>query len=407
MRPSRRLPAWKKALFAAVALMLAMATLEGAARLVQFLRAPELARHASRAVDAAPRLFKTEVKITHPTLHHTIVPNADFDAVRFTSSYRFRTNSMSWMETYEVARDKPAGTFRVFMLGDSNTQAVVDPGDKWSDRVEEALAERYAGSGTTIEVINAGRSSYSPLLHYLALKQEIMPFAPDLVVINVDMTDVVNDMVYRRTAATDASGDFVTCGPTEGLYGSGAVMTPQGVARVGLGQRAASWLIEHSVFVQYARNGMRSLGVGRQRQPDAGDTRNVDQSANWLAHDWTPSVEENVAFTLEMLTRTAAYLRERGVRMAVASVPHHPQYSGVWSTRPHDVLEAHCRELGVPFLNLYRALEPAIAGTPADRYYYEKDPTHFNVEGNALWAAAMTEFLTDPDHGLLPPVQPR
>lgn len=93
----------------------------------------------------------------------------------------------------EAPVPKPAGTFRVLVLGDSLAYASSIPrGKTFPDRLEALLRERFGA----VDVVNAGVSgytAYNELQYYLAKGRE---FEADLVVVAFCMNDVVNPRLH-------------------------------------------------------------------------------------------------------------------------------------------------------------------------------------------------------------------
>ena len=144
---------------------------------------PHLGKKEKIVPDNLPGM-KQEI-IPDNFLHHRLAPNlSKFDDVR-DPGYVLRTNAQSWMEKYSVDKKPAKNTFRIFYLGDSNTQGTVDFGYKMVDLVEQKLNMHYQDSGVHFEVINTGTSSYSILQYYLLSKIVPPHCPPDLVVINV------------------------------------------------------------------------------------------------------------------------------------------------------------------------------------------------------------------------------
>ncbi|HWS56683.1 MAG TPA: SGNH/GDSL hydrolase family protein, partial [Pyrinomonadaceae bacterium] len=94
----------------------------------------------------------------------------------------------------EVTVPKPAGTFRVLVLGDSLAYgASVPAGRTFPNRLEALLRERGRPSA---EVVNAAVSGYGPyneLHYYLTRGRE---FGADVVVVAFCMNDVVNPRLH-------------------------------------------------------------------------------------------------------------------------------------------------------------------------------------------------------------------
>ena len=332
-----------------------------------------------------------------PVLHHKWAPSrTTIDRAR-SIPYPLTINAQSWVEEYDVSKDKPAGVYRIFYVGDSTVQGVVSPECKMVELVEKSLNERPAPPDLRYEVINTGTSSYSFLLYYLLIKTRILEYDPDLVVLNIDMTDVVNDYVYRKSAVTDQKGDLVAVRPPEEDFKFRYCSTPEGVVQRDELPRLRQWLSRCSGIAYYLE---RVLERKQWRQIEAGF--NLDESANWLKEEWSFDIERNVDKSIQVLRDTISLLRRRGVRACLTSVPHYGQYTGSLSARPHVVLEQAAAEAGVPFLNSYKALEDKIAGSAQSDYYWAEDPSHFNIEGNRIWAEAQLAFLLDPGNGILP-----
>ncbi len=147
----------------------------------------------------APDGVRSQFVEDRSLLHHRL--RANFDGV--VRGVHFTTNSRG-LRDREFAVPKPAGIFRIAILGDSFTEGSgLEDAEAMPKRLEQRV-QRACGLG--IEVVNAGVSSYSPILYYLHLKYVVAPLQPDLVVVNVDMGDVHEDMIRTEIASLDAHG---------------------------------------------------------------------------------------------------------------------------------------------------------------------------------------------------------
>jgi len=127
-----------------------------------------------------------------------------------------------------------------------------------------------------------------------------------------------------------------------------------------------------------------------------------DESADWLAHKWTDKIEKNVNESMEIIAMNVEFLRKNNVRVMITGVPFYHQYTGRFSDKPHEALQLTAEKLKVPFLNSYLALKNKIKGTSQPDYYWSNDDSHFNIEGNKLWAQAQFDFICNPANKLLP-----
>ena len=136
----------------------------------------------------------------HPVLHHRLRPS-------YTANRRgveFRINALG-LKDREYPPGKPPGVYRVLMLGDSFTEGFGLPVAQTMPKQVEALLDGTRCS-RPIEVVNAGVSSYSPILEYLFLVHVGLGLDPDLVVLSFDMTDVHDDWVRSQVATFGPDG---------------------------------------------------------------------------------------------------------------------------------------------------------------------------------------------------------
>lgn len=329
--------------------------------------------------------------VDHDILHHAWGRNFSSDALTI--------NGQRWVEDYDIEVAKPEGVYRIFHLGDSNTQGLVPPGSRLPDIIERRLKESFEGDGTKFEVVNTGTSSYSTLIYFLLLTKYIIQFDPDLVVINFDMTDVSNDSAYRTVTIFDEDGIPEAIVPSRGR--AGFVLTPYGPLELSP-WRLFWWKLSNrsALFSESRALASRLAPKAPVEEYDLYEHGRVDESANWLALEWDDGVRENIAFSMDLLARIAAFLRQHDVAFMLNGVPHFYQFSGKWNPAPHDALAALAEREHIPYLNAFEALKPVITGTKRGDYYL--DATHFNEKGISLWADAQFEFMLQHRGQLIP-----
>ncbi len=80
--------------------------------------------------------------------------------------------------------DKPAGIFRIAVLGDSYVEAShVDIADRVTERLERELNQRSVFGTSRVEVLNFGMAGYGTFNELQTLKHEAWNFQPDLVLV--------------------------------------------------------------------------------------------------------------------------------------------------------------------------------------------------------------------------------
>jgi hypothetical protein len=137
-------------------------------------------------------------------LHHRARPRATGGQRLETGrAVMLRTNSLG-LRGLEIPPKAP-GVCRIVDVGDSFIEAGTSPEPDTSAKVLERLLNDRR-DGRRYEVVNAGQVSHSPILYTLFLERVLLALAPDLVLVNVDMSDVQDDAAYSRIAEFDAAG---------------------------------------------------------------------------------------------------------------------------------------------------------------------------------------------------------
>lgn len=92
--------------------------------------------------------------------------------------------SSAGFRDHEHTKEKPSGTFRVAVIGDSYTEALQVPISQtyWAI-AEEKLGECVALKPRKIEVLNFGVSGYGTAQEWLLLQYKVWDYAPDLIVL--------------------------------------------------------------------------------------------------------------------------------------------------------------------------------------------------------------------------------
>lgn len=142
-------------------------------------------------------------------VHHKLIPNtySKFETGEY--NYIQRINNIG-MRGSDIQMIKKPDTYRIIMLGDSFTMGYgVSDDHTFSFLLEESLNGK---SGTInskhFEILNAGVDSYSPILSFIQLTKIAGPLELDLVVLNFDMSDLIQEVAYRNAASYGADGEI-------------------------------------------------------------------------------------------------------------------------------------------------------------------------------------------------------
>jgi hypothetical protein len=254
------------------------------------------------------------------------------------------------------------------------------------------LRPYFVQKNMTVEVVNTGTSSYAPSLYYLVLK-EILPYAPDLIVIDVDLTDVFDDWIYRSSAQLDASGDLIAV-PPRGRLTNTFVRTGQGLRELTAVERALNSAREYS--------NLASLVFALKTvESNPAPATNVPDPFAWCRSQWDDAIRADVEYSKEMLRRIVALAATHHIKVALTLVPHLDQFQGRCSLLPNEAIHGLAVDTGTPYLDSWAALNAMLGDEDAANWYIPGD-MHFNAAGYQAWAGAHSAFLLDPRNALLP-----
>jgi hypothetical protein len=318
------------------------------------------------------------------TVHHALRPGY--------SSPNVNINSMG-LRSPEVVVPKPAGTFRILLLGDSFTFGLQVLDDQVFARLLEKRLRGNSGP-RSIEVVNAGVLSYCPLLEYLQYKHHLHILEPDLVVLNFDMSDVQDHMIYSRDTVFSSSG--VPLFTTEPSLRTAPSAMPQ--------------LLSFQWLVRSFKAATRRAESTIQGAPSV---RDVDRYL-WALDDG-PELENEVRSTLAPVADLSALLQHHDIPLLVSTYPQPWQVSadatpippireqygvGIGTVHLNDrafrKVESFTADRGIPFLNATEAFRRD--ANPAG-LFLARD-FHFTPRGHELYAEVLAQYISK--HALSP-----
>ena len=132
---------------------------------------------------------------------HGVVSGEARQAVQI-NSHGFRDRERSF--------EKPEGTVRIAILGNSWTEALQVPLEKtYPAVVEEELGESGCFTDKKVEVLNFGVAGYSTAQELLALRQEVWKYSPDFVLLAFyPARDIANNVRALNNAASPEQSPY-------------------------------------------------------------------------------------------------------------------------------------------------------------------------------------------------------
>ncbi len=363
---SLRLSAGKKLLFGTVLTLLFFAVGEGVCRLIGFDEPTSI-----QLEDVNPTHISASGKDSlyrnHPSLIWELRPGG-----------REKLGGDSPNEdTFRgplIVREKPEHTFRVAVMGDSCTYGLgLTVEQTYARRLEDRLSRLHRGRN--IEVLNGGVPGYSIFQGQLALKQKILPYRPDVVVLYFGG---FNDG-KASTRFTDREwSDRMRRDHDTSLLG-----------RIGRSMRALQLY--------------RALSIGAAWLADDGDRPSQESITQaWLNGEPLFGVRVPPADFVSLLEETVTLCRESGARPLII-LPELNQtfierdWFERWGTQHRryleqyrDLLDAAAERLGVPTVDQRQIVQ----GFEDSRAVFrDGDPVHPDANGSILLALALADVI--------------
>lgn len=339
-----------------------------------------------------PGFYRTGTDlVVHPVFGHFHQPN--IVVWRRTPEFvaEERINSKGLRER-ELAYEKPAGTRRVLVLGDSYVEAVqVDARQTLTARLEAALG----GDGRT-EVINAGVGGFGTGQEWLFFREEGYRYQPDVVVV---VFFIGND-VRNNSPKLDNAARLRT-EPYFGLAADGSPR-PLEVSAKGKPPAAGSldplqpWLRLSLLYNVFETGVLEKLG----QDDETGDvytwSRNEEVYQARSSRDW----EEAWSVTAALLGALKRDVEARGARLVLVAAPSDLQVrTDDWERllrskrfqardfeleKPNRLLAEIAGPLGLPLIDLLPEFRRAEAESASGLFFRQN--RHWTPDGHAVAA---------------------
>jgi lysophospholipase L1-like esterase len=260
----------------------------------------------------------------------------------------FRSEGRSWvaingdgMRDREHQIRKPAGTFRIAVLGDSMSEALQVPMERnFSAVLQNRLQGCPALGGKQTEALNFGVSGYGTAQELIMLQQRAWKYEPDLVLLAMFPGNDIRNNSAALNHEPSAPYYLLREGKLELAYPPTG--PPENVLR-----RTRDVILDHSRLLQtiyQIRKNLRTRGadrmVSRDRDPTVYGEQGVDNAtfAPPSGDDWRSAWQ-----VTEMLLKSVRdETRAHGASLLVALIP-----SGIQDNPDGAVREAFMRRLGV------------------------------------------------------------
>ena len=320
----------------------------------------------------------------------------------------------------EYPYEKPEGTYRVLVLGDSFADALEVPlEDSFQEVLEVYLNERL---DRPVEVINGGVWGYGNDQELLFYRLEGRKYQPDLVLLAFQSTsDVLENHreMETRYMGREYKPFFVLNDGELELVNFPFRVEPEPPPR-GPVERVKRFLAAHSRLYPVAgrfvkarmkevADWLRKLGV---MDPARGErvTGGIPVAMYLYAVEYPPEWEEAWAVTKAIIAQLKREVEADGARLAVVILPDRHMVEGdylAWALRtypamegrewdldkPNRIMRQFLGEQGVPYLEMVAPFRQRVEETGRP-LYYPRDG-HWNAEGHRLAGRLIGEWLLE------------
>jgi len=275
--------------------------------------------------------------------------------------------------------EKPAGTRRILVLGDSMAAALqVREEETFAVVAERLLNGGRAAGEPAYEIVNGGVDGYGTAQELLLFREELWRYQPDLVIVEVIYNDLIDN-----TYAMGARNHWLEfrCGRPYFLV-SGDETIPRDepdVARRDFG------------FIRFLHENVRLMSVFMPNVPTAPRGPTFTLAEIWSENP-SRTLEEAWDLTTRLILELDREVRGRGARLVVLVAPSPYEIHEDWaradlaiedqdSDRVAARLRSFLGERSVPFIDLFPAFRAEVAG--GTELFFRKDG-HWNERGHAL-----------------------
>lgn len=150
--------------------------------------------------------FPCRLTAPDPIVKYSFVPHktCTIKTSEFQVEYRINEHGLR-DDSFNI--QKPDNTFRILFLGDSFTEGQgVELSQTMVKRLQEDL--NRVSEEQKYQTINGGVAGYSTVLEYLYLVERGIKFNPDLVIINLNMTDFTEERANLKHTKRDKNGEI-------------------------------------------------------------------------------------------------------------------------------------------------------------------------------------------------------
>lgn len=138
--------------------------------------------------------FYNPILVDENNYYHTWTPNSIHQLKASTFNYQRFTNSLGFPDKEWVLNKADTGTIRIMCAGDSFTEGDGAPQDSCYPKI---LSDLLAAHNINAEVMNVGICGSDPFFNYMAYKDLLVKYQPQIILQTISENDVNSDYMLR------------------------------------------------------------------------------------------------------------------------------------------------------------------------------------------------------------------
>jgi hypothetical protein len=316
----------------------------------------------------------TTIRTCHPYYHHDLKPcmSSFYDEIGSGYGYPLTTNSLGFKDTSTRRVPLKVDKKRILFMGDSFTEGIFVP-------YESTFAGQIAGHRPDMDILNAGVSSYSPLIYYLKvdylLNKAGLKF--DELFVFIDMSDIKDEYVYNDVEHFTPA--------TEKSYSNNFRF------------KAETFFYHHS----YAYNLFRQMIENQQENTD-GIMWTLSQpvfdkyNLNIREENVNIWAQKGIAHAQDHMQKLVNLCKKNNIPMTIVVYPYDIQITvRDMPSKQERIWNSFAQKNGIGFLDLFPVfINHSFPETIIGKYFFPGDP-HWNAAGHALVANQVLAFMRE------------
>lgn len=323
------------------------------------------------------------------TLNHKPLPKQVYtlaDKSIYEKHAGFRYTQLYNEDGIRINKQRPSiqpGNHRILFTGDSFIQGYDD-----NNTVPQHVLKLFHKKNAHIDVLNAACASYSPAIFIPQAKKLLPIYKPDLIVVDIDETDLGDDYLrYRNLTTRNSINENI------------------GVRRSPIAQEHLAGYIQLRNFPLLSVRLARKIYHNRIHMPAYIEQYGHVDTSNVLAYSASTDPDykktfsreiENFTSNLNELSETLIKLMGKADRIIYVYHPHlnkiKPDNNGhYWNNIVSDSIMESARKHGISFFDATTHLTQEFSGSPES--YYWKNDMHFNFKGLKAYAEYIANKL--------------